>query len=39
MVERFDTGGAESQAVLLARLLRDDGFGVSLACLSPECLA
>jgi glycosyltransferase involved in cell wall biosynthesis len=37
MVDSFDMGGAESQAVLLARLLRDDGtYAVSLACLRRE---
>jgi len=37
MVDSFDMGGAESQAVLLARLLRDDGaYGVYLACLRRE---
>ena len=37
MVDSFDMGGAESQGVLLARLLRDDGaYGVSLACLRRE---
>jgi L-malate glycosyltransferase len=35
LLNSFDTGGAEGQLVLLARLLRDSGrFGVHLACLS-----
>src|SRR6266498_4076853 len=37
MVDSFETGGAEGQAVLLARLLLDDGrYGVRLACLKRE---
>lgn len=37
MVDSFDMGGAESQAVLLARLLAEDGsYGVHLACLKRE---
>ena len=37
MVDSFEMGGAESQAVLLARLLAEDGrYGVRLACLRRE---
>ncbi len=37
MVDSFDMGGAESQTVLLARLLLEDGrYGVHLACLRRE---
>ena len=37
MVDSFDMGGAESQTVLLARLLRDDRrYDVHLACLRRE---
>ena len=37
MVDSFDMGGAESQTVLLARLLLADGrYGVHLACLRRE---
>jgi glycosyltransferase involved in cell wall biosynthesis len=37
MVDSFDMGGAEGQAVLLARLLLEDGrYGVHLACLKRE---
>src|ERR1044071_703647 len=37
MVDSFDMGGAESQTVLLARLLlTDDRYGVHLACLRRE---
>src|SRR2546430_2362198 len=34
MVDSFDIGGAEGQAILLARLLLEDGrYGVHLGCL------
>lgn len=37
MVDSFDMGGAESQTLLLARLLLEDGrYGVHLACLRRE---
>jgi L-malate glycosyltransferase len=37
MVDSFDMGGAESQAVLLARLLlKSDRYGVHLACLKRQ---
>jgi glycosyltransferase involved in cell wall biosynthesis len=37
MVDSFDMGGAESQTVLLTRLLLEDGrYGVHLACLRRE---